>query len=248
MVRPFKAFRFITHLHIQAHRANDCLQLGGHVLTGKFGAGKVHLTSGTHPRALAVPYNPFTNKLSVSNNDASNGLAFNGPINVVTGYVAGFCFYNNNPAPSTGGEPSTATLFMSGDTINSIGTIVFNNGFLNADFGFSFAGNPDAPQMFGKLQNGNVVLSLILTGNQTDSSLNGISMLNYTNSARLFYGKRLTTTSPYGITSQLYVNSKYVATITYYEDYVGQPFGFSPYNTSVPLYNGTFASGKILLT
>jgi hypothetical protein len=28
-VRPFKAFRFITHLHIQAHRANDCLQLGG---------------------------------------------------------------------------------------------------------------------------------------------------------------------------------------------------------------------------
>ena len=216
------------------------------VLTGKFGAGKVHLTSGTHPLALAVPYNPFTNKLSVGGNDTSNGLVFSDPTIPVTGYVAGFCFYNNNPAPSTVGN-STATLFMSGDTTNSIGTIVFKNGLLNTDFGFSFAGNPDAPQMLGKFVDGNVVLSLILTGNQTDSSLNGISMLNYTNSARLFYGKRLTTTSPYGITSQIYVNSKYVATITYYQDYVGQPFGFSPYNTSVPLYNGTFASNKILL-
>jgi len=71
--------------------------------------------------------------------------------------------------------------------------------------------------------------------------------MNYTNSARLFYKKRPTNTSPVGTTSHLYVNSKYVATITYYEDYVGQLFGFSPYNTSVPLYNGTFASGKIFL-
>ena len=218
------------------------------VLTGKFGAGKVHLTSGTHPLALAVPYNPFTNKLSVGVNDTSNGLIFSGPASVFTGYVAGFCFYNNNPAPSTGGVPSTATLFMSGDPINSIGSILFNNGLLNTDFGFSFAGNPDAPQMFGKFAAGNVVLSLILTGNQTDTSNNAIGMMNYTNSARLFYKKRPTNTSPVGTASHLYVNSKYVATITYYEDYVGQQFGFSQYNTSVPLYNGTFAAGKILLT
>lgn len=217
------------------------------VLTGKFGAGKVHLTSGTHPLALAVPYNPFTNKLSVGGNDTSNGLAFSGPPSVFTGYVAGFCFYNNNPAPSTVGN-STATLFMSGDTTTSIGSILFNNGLLGKDFGFSFTGNPDAPQMFGKFAAGNVVLSLILTGNQTDNSNNAIGMMNYTNSARLFYKKRPINTFPVGTTSHLYVNSKYVATITYYEDYVGQPFGFSPYNTSVPLYNGTFTAGKILLT
>jgi len=217
------------------------------VLTGKFGAGKVHLTSGTHPLALAVPYNPFTNKLSVGVNDTSNGLIFSGPAGVFTGYVAGFCFYNNNPAPSTGGVPSTATLFMSGDPINSIGSILFNDGLLGKDFGVSFTGNPDAPQMFGKFAAGNVELSLILTGNQTDTSDNDIGMMNYTNSARLFYKKRPNTTAPVGVTSQLYVNSKYVATITYYEDYVGQQFGFSPYNTSVPLYNKTFTSGKIFL-
>lgn len=216
------------------------------VLTGKFGAGKVHLTSGTHPLALAVPYNPFTNKLSVGNNDTSNGLVFSGPTNVFPGYVAGFCFYNNDPAPSTVGK-STATLFMSGDTTNSIGAIEFNNGLLNADFGFSFTGNPDAPQMFGKFVGGDVVLSLILTGNQADTSTNAISMMNYTNSARLFYKKKPSTNALLGMTSQLYVNSKYVATITYYEDYIGEPFGFSPYNTSVPLYNKTFASGKIFL-
>ena len=215
------------------------------VLTGKFGAGKVHLTSGTHPLALAVPYNPFTNKLSDGGNDTSNGLKVHPPTNFYFGYVLGFCFYNNNPAPST--VETTATLFMSGDLINSIGTIVFNNGLLGADFGFSFAGNPDAPQMFGKFAAGDVVLSLILTGNQTDTSTNAIGMMNYTNSARLFYKKMPDTNATLGMTSQIYVNSKYVATITYYEDYIGEPFGFSPYNTSVPLYNGTFASGKIFL-
>ena len=220
------------------------------VLTGKFGAGKVHLTSGTHPLTLAVPYNPFTNKLSVSDNDVSIGLDITG--SGLVGYTVGFCFYNNNIAPSTT-DSSTAILFMSGDDVNiptnSIGSIMFNNRWLGKDFGVSFTGNPDAPQMFGKFAGGNVELSLILTGNQTDTSTNGISMLNYTNSARLFYKKRPNTTAPVGITSQLYVNSEYMATITYYQDYNSTSFGFSPYNTLVPLYNGEFkdTDGKINL-
>lgn len=210
------------------------------LLVGKFDAGKVYLGSGSLPLATTSLYNSFTNKLSAGGNDSINNINYTSTIG------NSFCFYSNaNQLQGT----TTATLFASGDSINSLGTIIFNNGFLNSSFGISLSTDSvkqQAPFAFGVFKSGTIDLVFTLTGNQTDP-FNKISMLNYTNSAKLFYKKRPNTNATAGTTSHVYINSKYLATITYLLDYNNESFQFTPYEGGT-MYTGTFGTGKIFLT
>ncbi len=209
------------------------------LLTGKFAAGKVYLGSGSLPLVTTSLYNPYNNKLSPGNDSVNQ-------INFTSSVGNSFCFYNNiSPVQET----STSTLYASGDTVNNLGTIMFNNGFLNSTFGISLSTDnikQQAPFAFGTFNGGNIQLVFILTGNQTDP-FNKISMLNYTNSAKLFYKKRPSTNSVTGTTSHIYINNKYLATVTYLLDYNNETFQFTPYEGGT-MYNGTFTTGKIFLT
>jgi hypothetical protein len=208
------------------------------LLTGRFGAGKVYLGSGVLPLTITSLYNPFSAKLFAGNYDSLNELDFN--TNISNSVI-----YYDETAPING--TSTASLFASGDTV-SFGDIVFNNSLLGQSFGISLeTENPktQAPFMFGVFQGGSIELGFALTGNQTDP-YNKISMLNHTNSAKLFYKKRPSTNSTAGTTSHLFIGGEYIASITYLLDYQNQPFKFTPF-AGGSVYSSTFVTGRITL-